>query len=316
MFAFGWTSVPALRAYTAAHTKGVMHSDSVMNKLLIFVLLIGVSMFGFGKDKSVIEVRFYEGKSETPFAVSNVPIDQLPDTFEIDTTMHLGNDDWRVLGAEPAQKSKFKKSGMLDLFLDKSEITQVDPNELLYSLPTINNDIAGVQNAASFEDVAVLREDDWRQFEFIDQRNESLINEEFNDIKNIYENHREGIGFKNLHVRKKIVSPLEKVNLTINALEKSFDLASNYNGVAFNSAAATIVGSFALKTKSGWLLWGQVNKSGVITALNLAQMEESNIVAIENKIDNFLKTYGLYLVEWPRLFWCGPGKLNFSAYDE
>lgn len=47
-------------------------------------------MFGFGKDKSVIQVRFYEGKSETPFAVSNVPIDQLPDTFEIDTTMHLG----------------------------------------------------------------------------------------------------------------------------------------------------------------------------------------------------------------------------------
>lgn len=273
-------------------------------------------MFGFGKDKNVIEVRFYEGKSETPFAVSNVPVDQLPDTFEIDTTIHLGDDDWRVLGAEPAQKSKFRKSGKLILFLAKSEITQIDPNELLYSLPTINNDIAGVQNASSLENVAILREDDWRQFEFIDQSNELLINEELNDIKNIYENHREGAGFKNLHLRQKIVSPLEKAELTISILEQSFDLASNYKGVAFNNAAATILGGFALKTNSDWLLWGQVDGAGVITALNLTQMEESNVASIANKIDTFLEKHKLYLVDWPRLFWGGPSKLNFAAYGK
>ena len=119
----------------------------LMKRLLIFVVLMGVSMFGFGKNKGVIEVRFYEGKSETPFAVSNLPVDQLPDTFEIDTTLHLGDDNWRVIGAEPPQKSKFRTSGKLDLFLAKSEVTQIDPRELLYSLPTINDDIAGVQNA-------------------------------------------------------------------------------------------------------------------------------------------------------------------------
>lgn len=66
-------------------------------------------MFAFGKNKRVIEIKFYEGKRETPFAVSNVPIEQLPDTFEIDTTMHLGGDDWKVLRTEPAEKTKFKK---------------------------------------------------------------------------------------------------------------------------------------------------------------------------------------------------------------
>ena len=34
-------------------------------------------MFGFGEDKKLIEVHFYEGKSKTPFAMSNVPVDQL-----------------------------------------------------------------------------------------------------------------------------------------------------------------------------------------------------------------------------------------------
>jgi len=273
-------------------------------------------MLGFGKDKGVIEVRFYEGTSETPFAVSNVPVDQLPDTFEIDTTMHLGDDDWRVLGAEPAQKNDFRKSEKLDLFLAKNEITQVEPSELLYSLPTINDAIANVQDMDSLDNIAVLREDDWRQFEFIDQQNESFINDEFDDIQSIYENHREGAGFSNLHLRQKIVSPLEKARLTISVLEKSFDLSSNYSGVAFNNSAATIVGGFALETDSGWLLWGQVSDSGIITALNLAQTKELNIVTVAKKIDNFLEKNELYLVDWPRLFWCGPNKLNFSEYGK
>lgn len=273
-------------------------------------------MFGFGKDKGVIEVKFYEGKSEVPFAASNVPIEQLPDTFEIDTIMHLGEDDWRVLGAEPAEKTKFKKSGKLNLYMAKSEITQIDPNELLYSLPTISNDIAGVENTESLENVAVFREDDWRQFEFVMSSYEPTIDEELGHIKNIYESHREGVGFKKLHLREKIVTPLEDSSLTLSLIEESFDIVKKYNGVAFNNAAATIVGGFALQTKSGWLLWGQASESGNVLALNVSQTRESNIAGISDKIDKFTEKHSLYLIDWPRLFWCGPKKLNFSAYSE
>ncbi|GAB2191584.1 hypothetical protein MAH1_31920 [Sessilibacter sp. MAH1] len=273
-------------------------------------------MLGFGRDKSVIEVKFYEGKSETPFAASNVPIEQLPDTFEIDTTMHLGEDDWRVLEAEPAEKTKFRKIGKLNLYLAKSKITQMDPNELLYSLPTINNDIAGVENAESLENIAVFHEDDWRQFEFVVRSYESTIDEELGHIKNIYENQRKGVGFKKLHLREKIVKPLESNPLTLNMLEESFEIAKKYEGVAFNNAAATIVGGFAMQTESGWVLWGQVNESGKIVALNIGQTKESNIAGIADKIDKFTEKHGLYLIDWPRLFWSGPEKLNFLAYGE
>ena len=286
------------------------------NRVFIFILVMGMSMLGFGKGKSVIEVKFYEGKSEVPFAVSNVPIEQLPDTFEIDTTMHLGDDDWRIVGAEPAEKNQFRKSGQLSLYMAKSEISQVDPNELLYSLPTISNDIAGVENAETLENIAVLREDDWRQFEFVARTYESTINEEFGHIKNIYENYREGAGFKKLHLREKIITPLEGSPLTLDLLEESFDIAKKYEGVAFNNAAATIVGGFALQTESGWLLWGQVNETGEILALNISQTKESNIVGISDNIDQFTEKNDLYIVDWPRLFWSGAGKLNFSAYAE
>ena len=273
-------------------------------------------MFGFGKDKSVIKVKFYEGKSETPFAASKVPIEQLPDTFEIDTTMHLGGDDWIVLGAEPTEKTKFRQSGKLNLYLAKSEREQIDINEILYSLPTINNDIAGTENAESLENIAVFREDDWRQFEFVVKGYESKVDEELGEIKKVYENHREGAGFKKLYLREKIVTPLEGSSLTLNMLGKSFGIINKYEGVAFNNAAATVIGGFALQTESGWLLWGQADESGKVLVLNIAQIEESSITGISEKIDKFTEEHGLYLVDWPRLFWCGPGKLNFSAYGE
>lgn len=293
-----------------------MHREHSMNKLLVLVLAMGVSMFSFGKNKSVIEVKFYEGKSETPFAASNVPIENLPDSFEINTTMHLGDDDWIVLEAEPAEKSEFRKTGRLNLYMAKNEITQINPNELLYSLPTINNDIAGVEHASSLENIAVLREDDWRQFEFLDQRNESIVNQEFIAIENIYKNYREGVGFKQLHLRQKIEAPLQDVKLTLNMLEASFDIVHVYEGVAFNNAAATIVGGFAMQTKDGWLLWGQVNESGQVSALNISQTKDSSIDQIADKVDTFTEKYGLYLINWPRLFWCGPEKLKFIAYSE
>lgn len=277
---------------------------------------MGVSMFSFGKDHGVIDVKFYEGKSDKPFAQSNVPIEQLPDTFEIDTTMHLGEEDWRVLGAEPPQKTQFKKSGKLNLYLSKVEITNIDPNELLYSLPTISNDIAGVEDAKSLENVAVLREDDWRQFEFVGREYESSIENELKSISDIYKNHREGMVFKELHIRKMIPSPLSKNNLTLEMLKSSFTIEKIYSGVAFNNAAATIVGGFALYTKSGWLLWGQVDKSGTILALNISQTKESSISGISKEIDSFTEKHSLYLVDWPRLFWSGQGKLNFSKYGE
>ena len=145
---------------------------------------------------------------------------------------------------------------------------------------------------------------------------ESTIDDELGHVKNIYESHREGVGFKKLHLREKIVAPLENSSLTLNLIEESFDIAKKYDGVAFNNAAATIIGGFAVQTESGWLLWGQANESGKILALNISQTRESNIIDISDNIDKFTEKYGLYLIDWPRLFWCGSGKLNFSAYSE
>ena len=285
-------------------------------RLFIVVLVLGYPMFGFGKDKKTINVQFIESGKSEPFAVSDMPLKQLPDTFEIDTTMHLGDDDWRVIAAEPAEKEKFRKKGSLKLTLQKVIVEMVDPKEILYSIPTISNDIAGVEDAKSLENVAVFMEDDWRQFEILSIKYERKIEEDLKAVDGIYENHKSGMGFKEIHLRKLITKPLKNVDLKLEAIIKHFGMKHQYSGVAFNNVAATLVNGFALSTESGWLLWGQINDEGNIEFLNVAQTEESNIDLFSSKIDAFLTINGLYAVNWPRVFWAGPNKHSFEQYVE
>ena len=273
-------------------------------------------MFGFGKNKNVVKVKFYDQSTETPFLVSKVPIEQLPDTFEIDTTMYMGEDEWLIQQAEPAEKAKFRESGKLDLYVLKSALCHIDPDEALYSLPTICHDIAMVENADSMENVVVFREDDWRQFEFLSTSHEANIKEEFDSIRNTYDKHREGVGFTKLHLRDKIKAPFEQSALTLSALEGAFDIAKKYNGVAFNNAAATLVFGFAAQTKTDWLLWGQADDSGTVLAMNISPTPESKIANISDQIDSFIEKNDLYLINWPKLFWCGQGKSSFASYVE
>ncbi len=56
------------------------------------------------------------------FASSMMPPGDLPDSFKINTTLHLGDDDWSVICAEPETKAEFTKSGKLTLRLRKVEL--------------------------------------------------------------------------------------------------------------------------------------------------------------------------------------------------
>ncbi|MCF6317918.1 MAG: hypothetical protein L3J83_01365 [Proteobacteria bacterium] len=286
-----------------------------MNKLLMIVLILGVPMFGFGQGHKVIEVKIFEGKSKAPFATSNMPITQLPDTFEIDTTMHLGEDDWIILDAKPLEKTTFRKSGKLNLYLTKKEIYQIDPNELLYSLPTIDGTLANVEHVESLENIAVFLEDDWRQFEFLEVKFKRDIGEELTDIDNIYNKHKGDVGFNQLHVRKRIPDPFVQTELIVDDLFTSFEIDKRYDGVAFNSTAGTLVGGFAFETKPGWILWGQKDKNGKIVVLNISQTDQSSLNDMAEKVDAFTQKYSLYIVNWPRLYWGGLDKLGFLKFD-
>ena len=87
-------------------------------------------MFGF-KRKQTARVEFFEQGTEEPFAVTDMPFEQIPESFEVDTTMHLGEDDWSVVRAEPSRRTEIEKQGSLNLYLRK--IVQMAPQDISYS---------------------------------------------------------------------------------------------------------------------------------------------------------------------------------------
>ena len=273
-------------------------------------------MFGFGKTKNEIDVEFFEGAASEPFAASKLPIDDLPDTFEIDTRFSISGDDWRVTKAAPLTKSEFRKTGKLKLYLAKYEVKQIDPNEILLTLPTIGDALPDMENAASLENALVVWEDDWRQCEFLSDDYSDAINEEFDAIEAIFDNHREGHGFNKLHARELIKTPFREKEISSEQLKHAFSIEKTYANVAFSSAAAALTNGFAFETKSGWVLWGKLDQAGNIDVLNLGQTERSDIDAISAEIDLFLSENGLFLIDWSILFWGGEGKNSFAEYGD
>lgn len=271
-------------------------------------------MFGFGTKHKIIQVNFIENDHSQPFASVDMPVGQLPETFEINTTLHIADDEWLVVGAIPSKKSEFQKSGKLDITLTKPEVTSIDPSKMLFSLPTINDELPAREDPASMENVLVVHEDDWRQFEFIAAQYHDEITQERQSVMDIKDNQRVESGFKNLHIRRLITHPLAGTQIALSALEKAFSVEHIYSGVAFNDAASTIVNSFALLTPSGWILWGQTDDNGNVSTLCLCNTQQASVSAITGQIDTFIADNHLILIDWVRIFLCKQDVASFAEY--
>ncbi len=67
-------------------------------------------------------VTFIDDATGAAFATSELLPADLPESFEIDTTLHLGESNWSVVHAEPLTREACKKSRKLTLRLRKLEM--------------------------------------------------------------------------------------------------------------------------------------------------------------------------------------------------
>src|SRR6185437_13418963 len=86
-----------------------------------------------------IRVEFINGADNSVIGVSNIPCKQLPDTFAINTNLDIKDQKWSVQSADPVDKAQFIKTGNLRLVL--SRLSMMNPAEVLFSLPTISDDV-------------------------------------------------------------------------------------------------------------------------------------------------------------------------------
>src|SRR5512142_853242 len=101
-----------------------------------------------------IEVRFIDASTGAVFIQTQMPVENLPQSFERQTTFHIGEQDWSVVKAEPMTAEEFMRTGKLTLALQR--IQHMSPQDILFILPTLCDEIPGLTKGKTKQDKRVL----------------------------------------------------------------------------------------------------------------------------------------------------------------
>jgi hypothetical protein len=237
----------------------------------ILKLTMGLIDKIFGTDNK-IKVQFIDNSNGQTIGVSQMKVDQLPETFSVPTTMHIQDSDWNVEEANPENSNDFVKTKSLVLKMRKIE--KVNANDIWFTTPTISNEFPQtVPTTRQTEfDIHIL-EDDYRHKEFLNLNALPLIEQEFIGIKSIWDNDSKKSDdytiFKNCHVRKVIGSP----NLTLNFNELKAILKCGSTGKVLINGESLLNG-FAIATENT-TYFGTL-KIDTVTELCISQWNENS----------------------------------------
>ena len=224
---------------------------------------------------------------------SKMPISQLPETFELDTTMNIHDEEWSVQDANPIHSKDFRKTKRLTLRLSKVEY--MNPKDLLYSLPTISDELPGTTDSNSFsgESFSIL-EDDWRQFEFLKKSSSTLIEIECSKIEELKKEHSRKVddsftAFTNCHVRDSIGHPELEVELS--DLQEVLSVAE-VGGLQFHGSSLFVNKGFSLTTPKS-VFFGLV-EDGIVQELCIGDLTDGT----RKEVELILQNFDLLFVNW------------------
>jgi hypothetical protein len=232
-----------------------------------------------------VHVSFVNAATGEVFGEVDLPIERLPETFELDTTMHLGDADWTVERAEPATRVEFGATGALRLTMRKIEL--VDPKSILFSLPTIENALPP-GHTGDINGAHRLREDDWRQCELIAANLEPDIEAELAKIREVRDE-RDGPGFKRIHVRQRIAAPLAGTHVTVADVARVLGEPERHELAVHQSAGVIVTGGFSFGSGEA-TVYGRED-AGLVVELCV---DGDVPPALEQLADR----HGLFIVDW------------------
>lgn len=244
-----------------------------------------------------VAVTFIDVENSATIARSDVPLEQLPDTFEIQTDLELQGEKYFVVRAEPATKDEFSKTRQLAVSVRRTNA--VDLSQILYSLPSIcGSALPPSRPTRVAGDVHVLHEDDWRQCEFVDIDHAALITRELAAIRRIHEVASTAVGWREIHVRGLIDSPLPH-GINWSKVRELLGSAADIGGVAFGDASRPVEHARAARFEDGVVVWGVESTTGlsVLCVENVADATRESSTALTRISDSL----SLACVRWARV---------------
>jgi hypothetical protein len=245
-----------------------------------------------------VAVTLIDDATGAPFAKTEMPPADLPESFEAETTLHLCEADWSVIHAEPRTRTGYTKSGKLVLRLRRIE--QINSSDILFSLPSICDRIPALGDGPLMGNECVLHEDDWRQFEFVSCQLVAESDAEIAAIRRIHEQEHASVGWRNIHVRRRPDPPILSL-MTRERLGHFFGGLS-FRGVSFRGARSPIMSGFSFRSADGLECYG-VEEGGRVTVLGVVQDAPASPPARSaDSLAKIAREFDLELVDWCR---CG-----------
>src|SRR5260221_273389 len=249
-----------------------------------------------------VNTFFIDASTGKAIGQADMPVEHLPQSFTHETTLHIGDEEWSVLTAEPLTAEEFIQTGKLVLTLQK--VVKVQTEHILSTLPTLCNEIPPivVGSTKQGKNILELHEDDWRQIEFVSHTYRPAINSELAHIMRIYReasvNDGRVLGFKSLHVRQQINVPLQE-RIPLNQLDHFFtSVPYRYEGVSYQRAEGLIEGGFAFIV-APVLFYGQ-HVEGMVKSLSVKVVGKAPGANTEivHSLQELMRIYHLDLVDW------------------
>jgi len=178
----------------------------------------------------------------------------------------------------------------------------LDPKSILFSVPTISNDLAPVEEFDGDPrgaDVA-FHEDEWRQIEFFAQSQLSAVQRMMKEYKAFEAEHRTEHGWRNVYVRKiDQAPPVLSGPQALHELEVVLDAKAGPAPVLFSSGsvAGQVVDGFSIPLDGSVLLYGYANHSG-IPILGALLGENPDHQALVRAITKLNAQKQLVLADW------------------
>jgi len=220
---------------------------------------------------AIVKVSFIDVETDRPLGEATLPLEALPASFEVATTLELRGQPYEVVSASPTTAREFQATGSLRLELRAVKVATVAPSDILYSLPTLADELPVMEKGSTKRErrVLELHEDDWRQVEFVALALQASVEVELKAISRIHTEHRTGPGFDALHIRENVPAPLEGIRLTLAEVRDAWGEAGWWReGLSFRRSTELVAGGFALQVSSALALYG-TEREGYVTTLGL-----------------------------------------------
>ncbi len=249
------------------------------------------------KTENKIKVELIDNSNGEMIGITELMSAQLPKTFAQQTTMNIVGETWSVEEAIPENSEDFIKSGKLILKMRKIE--QVNPNDIWFSLPTLENNLPPITNQPVFTDFAIqIHQDDWLQQEFISKENSKYADELLAKIKESAkecDDTGEITIYKNCFVRE---FPTEKITKKINFSDIKSKLNVQKIG-SLNFGNDNFAENVFVIPALGTYFYGELDENNFVKSF--AVVDISGVENVED-IVNFINEMSFNFVDWVKMY--------------